>query len=71
MLAPMVLGGLQYPVAAAATGAAWSVFRLLYALGYTRTDKTNGKGRMAGSGFWICQLILMGLTATVGVKMVL
>lgn len=41
----------------------WIVFRMLYAKGYTRADKEGGKGRLAGSGFWLAQL---GLTLMVG-----
>ena len=69
MLAPMLIAGVQFPIASAVTGVAWSVFRLLYALGYTSKTHQNGKGRMAGSGFWLAQLVLAGLAGYSGVKM--
>lgn len=62
-LSGMLLGGLKYPIASAATGLAWMVFRILYAVGYTRKDKQGGRGRLIGSGFWWCQLGFMGLVA--------
>ena len=65
----MLIGGVQFPIASAVTGVAWSVFRLLYALGYTSKTQQNGKGRMAGSGFWLAQLVLAGLAGYSGVKM--
>jgi len=45
--------------------------RVIYALGYTREDKTKGEGRLAGSGYALCQLGLWGLMVWTGVKMVL
>ena len=49
----ILLAGLQYPLTSAALGVGWSVSRVAYALGYTRKDRTDGKGRMAGSTFWL------------------
>lgn len=66
VLPSLLIAGLAYPKAAAATGAAWTVFRYIYAVGYTRADKTNGKGRLAGSGFWLAQFVLFGMVGKMG-----
>jgi glutathione S-transferase len=60
-LASWMVAGVQYPLTAAGLGAAWCVFRILYARGYTRADKEKGNGRYAGSGFFLAQLGLFGL----------
>lgn len=67
----MLLVGVQYPLTATALGAGWSVSRIAYALGYTRADKENGKGRLAGLTFWLFQLGAFGMTGWLGVKMVM
>lgn len=66
MLPALFIGGLKYPLTAALTGVAWTVFRTMYAVGYTRRDKDKGQGRLVGSGFWLCQLILYVQTGLVG-----
>jgi len=66
VLPSLLIAGLAYPVSAAVTGALWTFFRYLYAVGYTRADKTNGKGRMAGSGFWLAQAVLFGMVGKMG-----
>jgi glutathione S-transferase len=60
-LPALLIAGLAYPIAAASTGALWLVFRYMYATGYTRADKTNGSGRLYGSGFWLAQFGLFGM----------
>jgi len=65
-LPAILIAGLAYPVTSAASGAIWLVFRYMYAVGYTRADKTNGKGRMAGSGFWLAQAVLFGMVGKMG-----
>jgi len=67
----LLIAGLKFPVVAAALGAAWSVFRTMYATGYTRADKTNGKGRMAGAGFWLAQFALYGIVGKQAFDMIL
>lgn len=62
----MLIGGLKYPIASATLGFLWSVFRVLYAVGYTQADKENGKGRYAGVWFWFAQAGLFGLAGKMG-----
>ncbi|KAK8202115.1 hypothetical protein M8818_005641 [Zalaria obscura] len=70
-LAALLIAGLRYPVASSILGVGWMLGRVAYAVGYTAKDKDNGKGRLIGSHFWLCQLALFGMAATVGVKMIL
>jgi len=54
---------LRWPVVSSVLGLIWSVGRVVYAIGYTRPDLKNGKGRLYGSVSYIGQLglwILMG-----------
>ena len=67
----LLIAGLQYPLTTTGLGAAWLVSRLIYAVGYTRRDKSGGEGREIGSGFFLAQLGLYGLAAWTGIKMVL
>ncbi|KAF1809176.1 membrane-associated proteins in eicosanoid and glutathione metabolism [Eremomyces bilateralis CBS 781.70] len=60
-LPALLIAGLKFPVSAAITGAVWSVFRIVYAVGYTKKNTPNGKGRIAGLYFWPTQLVLYGL----------
>lgn len=60
-LPALLIAGLKYPVASSVLGAAWIVFRTLYATGYTRADKKDGKGRLMGAGFWLAQFALYGI----------
>ena len=66
-----LITGVQYPITTTVLGVGWMVNRVIYALGYTRADKTDGTGRLVGGGVWFFQLGLMGLTAWSGVKMVM
>lgn len=67
----VLVAGLQYPIASSVMGVGWMLSRLAYAVGYTRKDKTDGKGRLVGSPFWLFQLGLYGLTAWSGVRLLL
>jgi glutathione S-transferase len=68
-LASLLIAGLQFPVSAAVLGAAWSVTRYLYMVGYSQGG--TGKGRYRGISFWMFQVGLLGLTAWSGVSLVL
>jgi len=62
----MLIAGLEYPRAAAIMGGLWSVFRVLYAVGYTDSSKKEGKGRFYG-GLWpLPQFGLVALAGKVG-----
>lgn len=67
----LLVAGVQYPLWSAGLGAAWLVFRIAYAVGYTREDKSGGEGRLIGAPFWFAQLGLFGLTLWTGVQMLL
>ncbi|KAL1796737.1 hypothetical protein ACET3X_005277 [Alternaria dauci] len=47
-LGAMLITGLRYPIAAAVLGAMWSVNRVFYSIGYTRSGENGGKGRYYG-----------------------
>ncbi len=57
-LAALLITGLKYPVVTAGLGALWSVSRVLYAIGYTNTADTGGKGRYNGGLGLIVQYAL-------------
>jgi len=59
------------PLIASGMGAAWCVFRVMYAVGYTNPDMENGKGRYHGIYFWLPELGLQGLATFTGVKMLM
>ena len=65
----MLIAGIPYPLTTSALGVGWLVSRVMYAVGYTRKDKTNGSGRMMGSAHYLFQLGLYGLMIWSGVKM--
>ncbi|KAF2400790.1 membrane-associated proteins in eicosanoid and glutathione metabolism [Trichodelitschia bisporula] len=66
-LPAMLLAGLKYPLPVAIAGGFWNVFRVLYAVGYTRKDKTNGSGRIVGGALAsLLQLVLMGVVGKLG-----
>ena len=67
----MLITGLRYPLATTALSVAWMVSRVVYAVGYTRADKEDGKGRLMGSPMWLFQFGLFGLTAWSGLQMLL
>lgn len=64
----LLFAGLEYPTAAAGLGAAWVLFRIIYAFGYIRST-TNGKGRMYGGAFWLVQAGLWGMCCSTALKM--
>ncbi|WPH01379.1 Hypothetical protein R9X50_00422400 [Acrodontium crateriforme] len=66
VIAGALLAGLMFPVSSAVLTAVWMVFRVVYAVGYTSKTQEKGKGRLAGSAFWLCQLGLYGLTVYSG-----
>ncbi|KAF2481368.1 hypothetical protein BDY17DRAFT_187367 [Neohortaea acidophila] len=66
----LLVAGLRYPIASTALAVGWMVFRTLYAVGYTRSDKTDGKGRLIGTPASFLQLGLYGLMAWTGYTMV-
>ena len=70
-LGALLIAGLGYPKATTAMGIGWIVSRIAYAVGYTRADRKNGKGRAAGSGFWLAQAALIGLAGKVAVDFIL
>jgi glutathione S-transferase len=61
VLTALMVGGALYPKTSAGLGAAWVVSRIAYTLGYLRADKTEGKGRSAGTSFFLFQLGLLGV----------
>ncbi|KAF2138239.1 uncharacterized protein K452DRAFT_290821 [Aplosporella prunicola CBS 121167] len=62
-LTAMLISGLRYPVAAASVGAAWCLGRTLYAIGYTRPNTENGKGRLIGVWASLLQIGMLGTAA--------
>jgi len=65
-LPALMIAGLKYPLASAGLGAGWIVSRIMYAVGYTSKNSTDGKGRLAGAGFWLCQFALYVMAGKVG-----
>ncbi|KAK8228716.1 hypothetical protein BKA81DRAFT_403267 [Phyllosticta paracitricarpa] len=65
-LTALFVAGIKYPVASSVMGALWGVGRVLYATGYTRKDKENGKGRVLGVWASLIQIGLLGMAAKVG-----
>jgi len=70
-LVALLIAGLQYPMASAALGAAWTVSRYLYLWGYCSPSYESGRGRYFGITHSLFQLALYGLAITTGVKMVM
>ena len=58
-LGAMLISGLRYPVAAAVLGAVWSVNRVIYASGYSRSGEDGGKGRYYGALGIIAHYVLL------------
>ncbi|CAO2651692.1 Nn.00g042620.m01.CDS01 [Neocucurbitaria sp. VM-36] len=61
-LGAMLIAGLKYPVAVGVLGAVWSVNRVVYAVGYTRSGGEGGKGRYYGA-LWMLAHYAMVLMA--------
>ena len=68
-LITVLIAGLEYPEWATRLGAAWCVARLLFLIGYSRTNYENGKGRHLGSWWMLVQLGLTGLSFASAWKM--
>ncbi|KAF2836699.1 hypothetical protein M501DRAFT_986982 [Patellaria atrata CBS 101060] len=66
----MLIAGTQYPLTTTALGVGWLVSRVLYMIGYTDAEKPNGRGRLMGSGFWVCEAVLVGMAGWVGLGVV-
>lgn len=62
----MLIAGVRYPLISSVMGVAWGVQRVVYAVGYTRADKENGRGRLMGSGYALPQVVLMVLAGWTG-----
>ncbi|KAG9189235.1 glutathione S-transferase [Alternaria panax] len=58
-LGAMLITGLRYPIAAAVLGAVWSVNRVAYAIGYSRSGEDGGKGRYYGALGIIAHYVLV------------
>ena len=73
-LAGMLISGLRFPVASAVAGAIWTVSRISYAIGYTRADMKDGKGRYSGGIgglFWASQLAYVAMVGKMGIDLIL
>ncbi|EMD63406.1 hypothetical protein GGP41_005929 [Bipolaris sorokiniana] len=58
-LCAMLISGLRFPLATAALGAAWSVNRIFYSVGYTRSAERGGTGRYYGAAGIIAHYVLV------------
>lgn len=67
----LLVAGIRYPVAGAVLGQIWNLGRVVYAIGYTNPNGTNGKGRLYGSVQYIGFLGLLGLLGKMGLDMVM
>ncbi|EXV03617.1 MAPEG family protein [Metarhizium robertsii] len=68
-LGALLISGLRFPMAAAAVGAAWTVFRILYLFGYT--SQAGPRGRTTGAlGSILADLILKFMAAYTSAKLV-
>lgn len=65
----LLVAGLRYPVASSIMGVGWILSRIAYAIGYTRADRDDGKGRLVGAPFWLFQIGLYGMVGWSGFKM--
>ncbi|KAG8415218.1 hypothetical protein J3458_009083 [Metarhizium acridum] len=69
-LGALLISGLRFPVAAAAIGAAWTVFRVLYLFGYT--SQAGPRGRTTGAmGSILSDFVLKLMAAYTSAKLVL
>ncbi|EUC37199.1 hypothetical protein COCVIDRAFT_36675 [Bipolaris victoriae FI3] len=62
-LAAMLVSGLRFPMATAALGLAWSVNRVFYSVGYTRSAESGGKGRYYGAAGIMAHYVLVLMSA--------
>ncbi|KAK4927175.1 hypothetical protein LTR66_016310 [Elasticomyces elasticus] len=70
VMAQLLFAGIEYPNATAILGTVWLVSRILFAYGYIQSDKPNGRGRMIGAGFWLVQLVLLGLCGATAIRLI-
>ena len=68
-LVTLFVGGIHFPRAAAALGAVFLAGRVLYAKGYVRPQRDNGRGRYNGSIQYIGLIGNLGLSAASVYKM--
>ena len=59
VIGTLLISGLRWPVATAILGAVWSVNRVVYAIGYTRSAEEGGKGRYYGAAGLIAHYVLI------------
>jgi glutathione S-transferase len=64
-LGAMLIAGLKYPTAVGVLGAVWSVNRVVYALGYTRSGEQGGKGRYWGAAWMIAHYAMVLMSGKV------
>lgn len=64
-LGAMLVAGLKYPVAAAVLGGVWSVNRVVYAIGYTKSGQDGGKGRYYGALWMLAHYAMVFTSAKV------
>ena len=65
MVLPLLIAGLRYPMLSAGLGMAWCVGRVMYALGYVKGTKDQGRSRMVGSWFLLAEVALQGMAAII------
>lgn len=65
----LLFSAVEYPNAAKWLGLGWVVARVMYAFGYIKGQKSDGKGRYLGGWFWLMQLPLLGLSISTAMKM--
>ena len=63
------IAGLRYPVLSAELGLAWCVARVFYTLGYVKSSKAQGNGRLIGNWFWLAEIGLQFIAMWTGWKL--
>jgi len=64
----LLLAGIRFPLTSAILGAAWTISRYIYMVGYSQGGPG---GRYKGIYFWLFQLGLVGLACFNGVAMIM
>lgn len=62
VIGTLLVSGLRWPVATAILGAFWSVNRVIYAVGYSRSGEDGGKGRYYGAAWMLSHLALLAMS---------